>query len=187
MRSFLLICVLCGALFIMNMNWGDGIVFWKQQTNTVTQNYTETEIAQARSIPVVSTKAVLPALFAEDRPTLLLIYASWCPHCRKQFPILSQLHAEFGHNINFAALSLDSDARQLNRFLANIPTPLFFDPVILKPTERRSFISLMQNSGSRFDGAIPHVILFNKDRAIAFERVGLTQAHTLKNTFNVLP
>lgn len=170
----------------MNMNWGDGLVFWKQQANSVTHNYTEIEVAQARAIPVVSTKAVLPAIIAENRPTLLFIYASWCPYCRQQFSVLSQLHAEYGHNIHFTALSLDSDARQLNRFLVNIPTPFFFDPVILKPTERHSFIRLMQDRGSHFDGAIPHIIVFTEDSAITFERVGLTRADTLVKAFNTL-
>lgn len=179
MRNFMIICVFLAAISVMNMNWNDGLTFWKQQANSATQGFSEQDVAFAKTITSLRDDQVLPMLVAEDRPTLLFIYASWCPYCRQQMPILKQLTEQLGDEVRLATLSLDKDARMLAKFLQSKPQPLWFDPLILAPRARDNFKPLMQQAGSNYKGAIPHIVVFDAQGNVKADFVGMTSLAAL--------
>lgn len=40
------------------------------------------------------------------RPKLLMFWATWCPHCKKIFPTIQELHETYGPDLVVAAISL---------------------------------------------------------------------------------
>ncbi len=41
----------------------------------------------------------------DGKPTLLEIFATWCPHCQNETSVLNQLYEQYGQKVNFVAVS----------------------------------------------------------------------------------
>jgi len=39
------------------------------------------------------------------KPTLLEVFATWCPHCQRETAVLNRLYAQYGNKINLVAIS----------------------------------------------------------------------------------
>jgi len=49
---------------------------------------------------------------------VLNIWASWCPPCRKSFPVMEQLHKQYaGDGLTIVAVSVDEKAENMQQFL----------------------------------------------------------------------
>jgi peroxiredoxin len=44
-----------------------------------------------------------------DKPTVLVFWASWCPHCQKELPVLQGLFTNMKGKINVLGVSLDDN------------------------------------------------------------------------------
>lgn len=44
-----------------------------------------------------------------DKPTVLVFWTSWCPHCRNELPKIQSLGEEMGGKAHFIGVSLDRD------------------------------------------------------------------------------
>lgn len=42
---------------------------------------------------------------ALGKPTLLEVFATWCPHCQRETAVLNSLYARYGKTVNFVAVS----------------------------------------------------------------------------------
>ena len=73
----------------------------------------------------------------KDKVILLNFWATWCPPCRDEIPLLNTIHGKFYHN-NFQIIAVMEDEAKdladrnqiLNSFQKKIPIqfPVFFDP-----------------------------------------------------------
>lgn len=121
----------------------------------------------------------------QDRPSLVFIYASWCPHCRTQKPVVEQIAKEYGSAMRVHAISIDKDAAGLNQYLANNPTPL---SVYRVPQE--SFLDFrvaLAATGSKFVGAIPYSIILSPEGKMLAEIRGFADIHAFKAYINSIP
>ena len=41
-----------------------------------------------------------------EKPMLVVEWASWCPHCQQQLPIVQQMYEKYGKKINFVMLNM---------------------------------------------------------------------------------
>lgn len=41
----------------------------------------------------------------DGQPTLLEVFATWCPHCQRETSILNELYDKYGSRVHFAAIS----------------------------------------------------------------------------------
>jgi cytochrome oxidase Cu insertion factor (SCO1/SenC/PrrC family) len=55
------------------------------------------------------------------RPVVINEWASWCPPCRREFPLLATAAARFGKRVAFVGLDVNDDAADARRFLARHP------------------------------------------------------------------
>lgn len=80
--------------------------------------------ALAESGPTFDAKAFSDAQRA-GRPILISIHASWCPTCKAQAPILSELRAnpKF-RNLAYFVIDFDSQKDLVNRFGARMQSTL---------------------------------------------------------------
>lgn len=72
--------------------------------------------ALAETIPSFDAGAFADAQ-KDGRPILIAVHASWCPTCKAQAPILSELRADpkFG-NLAYFVIDFDSQKDLVNRF-----------------------------------------------------------------------
>jgi peroxiredoxin len=59
--------------------------------------------------------------------TLLQFWASWCPYCRKDLPLMKQLFAQHeGKGVRIVTVSIDEDLEKLKAFVGNeaVPYPI---------------------------------------------------------------
>jgi thiol-disulfide isomerase/thioredoxin len=62
---------------------------------------------------------VLPASALAGRVVVVEIWASWCPFCARQNPLLQQLHeAHGGRGLEFLTFSIDREAAQARAYMA---------------------------------------------------------------------
>ncbi len=56
----------------------------------------------------------------KGKPTILVFWASWCPHCRKEMPQLKELYQEENGEINIVAVAMDKDINKLKSYLEEL-------------------------------------------------------------------
>ena len=70
----------------------------------------------------------------QGEATLLSFWASWCPHCRSDIPLMTELFTKYGdHGLRIVAVSVDQEMNRLTDFLKEhgLPYPVvaaFKDP-----------------------------------------------------------
>lgn len=67
---------------------------------------------------------------------LINFWATWCPPCRQEMPLLDQIHSRY-QPLGFTLLgvNVEQDSRLADRFLADVPVNF---PILLDPEERVS-------------------------------------------------
>ena len=80
--------------------------------------------ALAETVPTFDAKAFADAQKA-GKPILVAIHASWCPTCKAQAPILSELRADPKFkNLAYFVIDFDSQKDLVNRFGARMQSTL---------------------------------------------------------------
>ena len=80
--------------------------------------------ALAETVPTFDAKAFADAQKA-GRPILVAIHASWCPTCKAQAPILSELRADPKFkDLAYFVIDFDSQKDLVNRFGARMQSTL---------------------------------------------------------------
>ena len=74
---------------------------------------------------VVDTSGALQSLEAyRGHPTLLQFWATWCPHCRSDLPLMKDLARRYQEKgFRILAVSIDQDLGALKNFLSDQPLP----------------------------------------------------------------
>jgi len=111
-----------------------------------------------------------------NKPTLLVFWASWCPHCQNELPVVQRLYKELGpKGVNVVGVSVDrniNDARNVIKKL-NITFPNGF-------AGTESGDRAISGYGIR---GIPTVFVIGKDGVIKATYAGEADAGRLKDDF----
>jgi thioredoxin 1 len=92
---------------------------------------TESKAQAAASTPPESAQtqvvhlktAAFPALLTQDKPVVMDFWATWCPPCRIQGPIMDQLSVLAGNRAIVAKVNVDEEGQLAARFdVQAIPT-----------------------------------------------------------------
>ena len=66
----------------------------------------------------------LSDLMKNGKPTLLVFWVSWCPHCQREMPVLDKVYRDLKANsINAIGVSVDDDLRMLGFVTNTISVP----------------------------------------------------------------
>ncbi|HNE28884.1 MAG TPA: thioredoxin [Saprospiraceae bacterium] len=67
-------------------------------------------------------------LMKSDRPVLIDFYADWCAPCRAMKPVLDDVKARLGENVNIYKIDVDKNQALAARFnIRSIPTLMIFN------------------------------------------------------------
>jgi cytochrome c biogenesis protein CcmG, thiol:disulfide interchange protein DsbE len=118
----------------------------------------------------VSTTAGLFNLSRAQRPVFLEVFATWCPHCQHEAPIIDRLYRTYRSRVDFVGVSgsdtaMDgtSPASQLDvldwakRF--NVLYPVAYDP-------------LLNVANLYLQGGFPTFAIIGKDKKVAYLNSG---------------
>jgi thiol-disulfide isomerase/thioredoxin len=121
-----------------------------------------------KNIQVINDTELKAKLDNTTKPTLLFIYASWCPYCKKQMGILKQLHQE--SSLSVLSVSTDRSAKDLSEFVDFHQPP--WTSYIYNPI--RGLNVALEPYGLNLPPGVPYMILFKNGKAVQ-EFAGLTE------------
>lgn len=115
------------------------------------------------------------------KPTLFFVYASWCPYCKKQFPIIQAIQARYPEEkLGVAFISIDSDPYELSKFLMGTFPEGRFTPYHIPDATRQEVDHALAQYGFTPEGAVPHLMVLDGEGKAAGEFKGLTSVATLR-------
>lgn len=126
---------------------------------------TEADIQQfAEQLPIISAEKFEKELKESGKPTLLIIYTSWCPYCNKLMTDATSLKNEGKINwINLLPLSVDSQKTMLSRYVLQRRYEKLFTPYIMDDSAKYFLKSIATSKGWDFSRAIPYSIIFDRN------------------------
>ena len=97
---------------------------------------------------------------AGNKATLVFVYASWCPSCRKTFPIVNQVALNYQERgLEVVGLSLDEDPTDLIRYL-HMTRPVF-QALRAAPYPPGSLKRAVSDFGGTYPDSIPYLALLD--------------------------
>lgn len=97
---------------------------------------------------------------AGNKATLVFVYASWCPSCRKTFPIVNQVALNYQERgLEVVGLSLDEDPSDLVRYLHR--TRPVFPALRAAPSPPGSLKRAVSDFGGTYPDSIPYLALLD--------------------------
>lgn len=136
--------------------------------------------AENRLVPMDTYEYGQVMAQANGRPTLMFVYASWCPWCKKQFPMLDALQARFNDKeLQMVYVSIDKNPYELTRFLMDTYPQQPFTPYHANSRVIGEFYDALAQKGFTHTGSIPYLVLTDKNGKAAGEFRGLTEIPVL--------
>ncbi|MBD5656581.1 MAG: TlpA family protein disulfide reductase [Candidatus Eremiobacteraeota bacterium] len=137
---------------------------------------------KAPDFTVSTTNGPFNLKSAAGKPTLLEIFASWCPHCQREVPVLNKLDATYKDKIHFVAVAgspygLDSSSPETQADVVafmekfNVTYPVAFDPEL-------------DVAGKYLQGGFPTLVLIGSNGVIQSIRDGEIPASDLTAAVN---
>lgn len=105
----------------------------------------------------------LDAFLADSngKPTIILVWTTWCPSCKQELPEMEQLNKSHGDKVNIISVSLDEKVEALETYFSDTKLDL---PVYHGD---RAF-------GEKFGiESIPTMLIFNKTGQLIFGEPGI--------------
>lgn len=99
----------------------------------------------------------------DGRPVLIFFWASWCPHCRNELPVLERLQAKTGERLRIVAINVEERSvfRKLLRALGDSSRMLHtYDP------------GQSSAKATGAPGSLPYTMLLRGDGSVASTQSG---------------
>lgn len=140
------------------------------QTAAQPQITGKAQVGQPAPSFVVATTAGLFDLSKTTKPVFLEVFATWCPHCQHEAPIIDRVYRKYRGSVDFVAVSgsdtamdgtsASSELDVLNwarRF--NVQYPVAYDP-------------LLNVANLYLQGGFPTIAIIGRDKKIAYLNSG---------------
>jgi len=109
-----------------------------------------------------------------DKPTLIVFWAKWCPHCRVELPVVDKVFRDLGpKGVNIIGISLDSDTSAAKKFLTD--NHISFPVAIVGIGS-----DLVRSYGIT---GIPAVFVLDKGGIVRFHLAGEVRESTIREEF----
>ncbi|HEX3670756.1 MAG TPA: TlpA family protein disulfide reductase [Candidatus Cybelea sp.] len=161
-----LVLILVGAVLYYNLGRGHRAVETASQAPIVGK----AQAGQPAPNFVVATTNGLFDLSKTNKPVLLEVFATWCPHCQRETAVIDRLYRKYRNRVDFVAVSgsqtaMDgtSESSQLDvlewsrRFHAEYPVA--YDP-------------LLNVANLYLQGGYPTIAVIGRDKKVAYLNSG---------------
>lgn len=124
----------------------------------------------APTFAVSTTSGLFDLAKAGNKPTLLEVFATWCPHCQRMTKTLDKLHAKYGSRINLIAVSGAPD--DIDRTGPESQADVIAFAEKYKATYPIAFDPSLDVAHKYLQGGYPTLVLIGKDGNVAGIRDG---------------
>lgn len=141
----------------------------------------------ARQTKSMAPEDVASYLQTSARPTMLVVYASWCAYCKKMMPQIYSLWQDRKINGDqMLVVSRDSSVYSLSKYLLSSDlNKMLGTPIILK-NGAASLTAALRPLGSGFDGGIPYIGFFDAGGKLEDEIMGYTSKSDVEASLRYL-
>lgn len=135
------------------------------------------------NLVAITPATMVSQLNAEtNKPEVLVLYASWCPFCKKQMDILKEFN-KTNPEVKITAISIDKKPQAMSDFIAERPHLNFFTPYVVSAESRGELKSRLSSLDLQFRGGIPFLAFFKADNTLYGQASGLVGLDQLLATF----
>jgi len=121
----------------------------------------------------------LSDLMKNGKPTLLVFWVSWCPHCQREMPVLDKVYRDLKANsINAIGVSVDDDLEDAREFVSEYNITF---PNVYAGTDAGE--KVLDNYGIR---GVPNTYIIDKDGVVRAHYVGEVSEKVIKEQFEKL-
>ncbi len=131
--------------------------------------------AAVQKVVTLRASEVMPLLKNDNqKPTLVVVYASWCGYCKQLMPDLIEMmkSGKLSH-INMLFLSIDARKLQLASYVAQYGYDEVFTPYQVKASAVNSLGDVLAAVGANYKGAIPYIAFLSPAGRMIGEEHGL--------------
>lgn len=168
--------LVAGVIFVL-MFYGIQVLTGNASNGADNGNKPSSHLAEAITGP-----QLLEQVRSHQNPTLVMVFASWCPHCRTQLPVIEQIALEHGDRVEVMAISIDNNGLELDNYLRSrhLNIPIYHVPANQKTQLHRSLV----RTGSTFRGGIPYMALMQNNAKTLAEFEGFVNKGTILQALN---
>ena len=150
---------------------GAGVAWWVYSPRDVAPSAEEALWLLDFALPKEGPRLTMESF--RGRPLLLNFWATWCPPCVEELPLLSRFYAENSAK-GWQVLGLAVDqATPVNRFLEKAPVTF---PVALAGLPGIEIGKLLGN----LSGGLPFTVVFGADGKVAHRKIGQVSPEDLR-------
>lgn len=114
----------------------------------------------------------------EGKVVVVSVWASWCPSCRRQIPLLSQLQSAHRDNsLQVLSFSLDRSPDQHEQFLGS--NPVNFPAIYARSGPGLHAVKLLQEKAGSLE-AVPTLMIFDRNGRLVHRSVGYSSLPKLE-------
>lgn len=155
---------------------GSGWAWWKYQPHAIQETPGEASIAQAFFAQTFDTPegAPLPIAPFAGKPLLLNFWATWCPPCVAELPMLDEFWAKHrAHGWQILGLAVDQP-EAVRKFLARAPVAFPMAMAGLQGTE-------LTRSMGNLQGGLPFTVVFDAAGKVRHRKMGQLKPEDLRD------
>ena len=137
----------------------------------------------ARQTQMMTPDEVVLQLKQASRPTMLVVYASWCHYCRQLMPSIYQLWNEKKiAGDQMLLVSLDEQFNELATYLLeNRFNRMLGVPIMIKADNKSALRIALNPLGASFSGGIPYIGFFGKGGQMIDEIHGAVEKNDIED------
>jgi thiol-disulfide isomerase/thioredoxin len=123
--------------------------------------------------PITPSEFKALVALSQRKPVFIMVYASWCPHCKRMLTLLNDLQHRHGQALHVATISIDNRP-ELAKTTAEQLDPLALDTYIVRNgDDYRAIGDIMREDGLGFQGGrrpsfgVPYNTVYVRGKPVA--------------------
>ncbi len=120
----------------------------------------------------------------EGKVVVISVWASWCPSCRRQMPLLSQLQSVYrDDSLQVVSFSFDRSSDQHEQFLDS--NKVNFPAIYARSGKGLEAVKLLQEKAGSLE-AVPTLMIFDRSGRLVHRSVGFSNLSKLESLITPL-
>ncbi|MCE5200078.1 MAG: TlpA disulfide reductase family protein [Armatimonadota bacterium] len=107
------------------------------------------------------------------KPTVVVFWASWCPHCQRELPVLQKVYKDLKPGANFVGLSVDQDIKDARSLVKD--KGITFPNAYCGTSSGEKVMNTYGISG------IPAIYVLDKNGTVKARHLGETKESTIRS------